>query len=201
MQAPVTAVDRRPVPVAVTAPVRRTSAVFLVLAVVWTTTAGLVYVEIQQVLRGGANDPQVELAEDAAAALDAGASPQAVTAAGNPVDIRRSLAPFVAVYDRSGAPVATNGQLDGTPPRPPSGVQVDAAASGRNQLTWQPASGVRIALVVVPWRGGTVAAGRSLAEVEVREANAASIAAGAWVVGLAVVALIAWIATRLWPER
>ena len=60
----------------------------------------------------GANDPQFQLAEDAARALDDGA--QAATLVGSAkVYVAVSLAPFIAIYDRSDTVLATDGQLDG----------------------------------------------------------------------------------------
>ena len=53
--------------------IRRALAFFLPVAVLATLCCGLVYGAVQQDLRMGANDPQLQLAEDAARALDAGA--------------------------------------------------------------------------------------------------------------------------------
>jgi hypothetical protein len=50
-------------------PIRRSFAIFLPLAVLATCLAGLIYAVIQEDLRTGANDPQQQLAEDAAAQL------------------------------------------------------------------------------------------------------------------------------------
>ena len=79
------------------------------------------------------------------------------------------IAPFVVIFDLSGKVVATDGQLDGHSPVPPSGVLESARLNPPNAVTWQPRDGVRIASVSLPWGGGTVLAGRSLREVEQRE--------------------------------
>ena len=50
--------------------VRRALAFFLPVAVLATLCCGFVYTAVQQDLRMGANDPQLQLAEDAAAFLD-----------------------------------------------------------------------------------------------------------------------------------
>jgi len=172
--------------------IRRIVARLLPPLVVLAVACGLGYAEAQQVLRASANDPQVQLAEDAAAALDTGAEPAVVVGPGSAVaslagqatvDLRTSLAPFVAVYDLSGTPVASNGTLDGKPPMPPAGVLEAARASGRDTVTWQPQASVRIAAVAVPWAGGTVLAGRSLREVEAREDNAFRLALAAALAG------------------
>ena len=60
---------------------RRMIAVFRVwlpFAVIVTAFCGLAYVTVQQALRQGANDPQIQMAEDAAAALDGGAGVDAI---------------------------------------------------------------------------------------------------------------------------
>jgi hypothetical protein len=95
-------------------------------------------------LRSGANDPQIQLAEDAARALDAGA--QATSLVGvDRVDVVQSLAPFLVVFDASGKVLATDGQFDGHDPIPPSGVLASAQENPPDMVTWQPRSGVRIA--------------------------------------------------------
>ncbi len=145
---------------------RRALLVFLPLAVLATGLAGTVYAVAQQGLRGGADSPQLQLAEDAARALDAGAAPETVTGPVS-VDVANSLAPFVVVFDAQHQALAWSGQLDGARPAPPAGVLDHAVATGvPNRVTWQPRPGVRIATVTVAWRGGTVMAGRSLHEVE-----------------------------------
>lgn len=179
---------------------RRSVAFFVPSAMLLTLVCGLVYAAVQQNLRSSANDPQIQLAEDAAAHLNAGVAPEALVGADS-VDIARSLAPFVAIYDATGAVLATDGVLDGQPPRPPAGVLASATATGRDIVTWQPPSGVRIALVVIPWQGGTVAAGRSLRIVEEREDNALLLTLVAWMLGLAAVAIAAVVAARLWPDQ
>lgn len=57
-----------------------------------------------------------------------------------------------------------NGQVPGLP----AGVLGSASSAGArgDRITWQPAAGVRIAAVAVPYSGGFVLAGHSLAEVE-----------------------------------
>jgi hypothetical protein len=189
---------------------RQAVALFIPAAIVLTVACGLGYASVQQALQGGANDPQIQLAEDAAAALTAGAGPAAVVGPGSPVaglagsesvDAATSLAPFVVVYDAAGTPLASNARLDGTVPVPPLGVLRAAASSGRNAVTWQPRAGVRTATVTVPWSGGTVLAGRSLRVVEEREDLALLLAGAAWVVGIVALAVGALIAAALWQGR
>ena len=165
-------------------------------AAVLTVACLLVFVGLQQVLRQGANDPQIQLAEDTARALDGGAVP-ATLVAGSKVDIGTSLAPFIAVYDQSGAVLATDGTLDGSPPRPPIGVLEAARSAGIDKVTWQPRAGVRIAAVVVPWGGGTVLAGRSLRIVEERVSQLQVLDLAAWLGGLIAVAAASVVASLI----
>lgn len=184
-------------------PLRRAVAIFLPLAVLATLTCGLVYGEVQQALRSGANDPQFQLAEDAAARLDAGGTAASVVEAGRTVDPATSLATFEIVFDGDHSVLATNATLDGGSsasgsPAPPVGV-LDAARPGSpNAVTWQPRDGVRIAAVVVAWRGGTVLVGRSLSRVEQLEFNAELIAGAAWLAMLVALAAASLAAAWLW---
>jgi hypothetical protein len=182
----------------VTPIVRRALAFFLPLVVLATLACALVYTTVQQDLRSGANDPQFQLAEDAVAALNAGATPSTLVGAAK-VDVARSLAPFLVIFDATGAVIATDGVLDGHDPVPPGGVLDSARSDPPNTVTWQPRAGVRIAQVSLPWRGGTVLAGRSLREVEQREDQLLSVVSAFWLVGLVALAAAALVAARLWP--
>lgn len=145
---------------------------WLPLAVLVFTLSGLTYVAAQQVLRQGANDPQIQLAEDVASNIANGQNPTAVFSGPGKLNIASSLAPFVIIYDAAGKPLAGNGQLGGTMPTPPAGVFRAALRLGESQVTWQPQRGVRIASVIKPYGGaqrGFVLAGRNLREVEARE--------------------------------
>jgi len=180
---------------------RRAFLLFLPLAVAVSGVSGLVYVVGQQALRSGANDPQVQMAEDAAARLDAGEAPVAVISAGPVVDLGRSLAPYLVVYDSSGAPLASDGQLDSKPPAVPKGVLDAARANGVNAVTWQPREGVRMATVSVPWKGGTVTSGRSLRLVEEREDALRQLVGLAWIVTVVATAAACLVASAAWGGR
>ena len=79
-----------------------------------------IYAVVQQAERTGANFPQVQVAEDVAAALDQGTKPEAVVY--GKLDIAASLAPFVIIYDKSGKLVIGSGYLGGQVPVVPLGV-------------------------------------------------------------------------------
>ncbi|HVN26656.1 MAG TPA: hypothetical protein VMT99_03330 [Candidatus Paceibacterota bacterium] len=142
------------------------------LAFVIICTLGVTYFVVQQSYRQAANDPQTQMAADGAAALAAG-SPWTTVVPTGTVDISRSLAPYVVVYDASGMPIGGNGFLNGALPRLPQGVFPAATAlGGEDRFTWQPEPGVRSAVVldaVSGGSGGFVMAGRSLLEAERRE--------------------------------
>ena len=108
---------------------RRSIALFLPVAALASALCGLVYVVGQQELRSAADDPQIQLVEDAAARLDAGAMPSEVVGP-TVADIATSLAPFVVVYDRAGTVLASDGSLDQALPRVPMGVLESARTTG-----------------------------------------------------------------------
>jgi hypothetical protein len=182
--------------------VRRGIAVWLPVAVATTVMAGLVYGTVQQSYRTGADDPQLQMAEDAAARLSTGARPEDVTAGPN-VDIATSLAPFTIVYGARGSVLASTGSLFGQAPTPPKGVLQAAVDGGTNSITWEPQDGVREAIVVIPWSAadgsGTVLAGRSLRAVEEREAWLTLMVGAALVVALVASAAAAFLFRP--PER
>lgn len=143
---------------------------WLPIAAAVTILCGLVYVSVQQSFRMGANDPQIQMAEDAARRLAAGQSAAEVLPGGK-VDLQDSLAPYLIIFDQAGRVVAANATLHEQVPMPPEGVLAYARANGDDRVTWQPEPGVRSATVVVPVAGGPggfVLAGRSLREVEAR---------------------------------
>ena len=149
---------------------RRVARVWLPIAALSVFVCGLAFVTGQQVLRMGANDPEIQMAEDAAASLSSGTAMSPVPT--SPVELSRSLAPFLIVYDDTGAVVGSSALLQGQTPRLPPGVLDYVRAHGQDRITWQPAPGVRIAAVIERVEGpssGFVLAGRSLREVEQRE--------------------------------
>jgi hypothetical protein len=184
--------------------IRRAVALWLPAAVGATLVAGLTYVSVQQSYRQSANDPQLQLAEDAAARLSAGEQPAAVVG-GTQVDLATSLAPFVAVYGSDDQVLAASGSLDGQPPTPPAGVLQAARDTGANMVTWEPRDGVRQAVEVVPWRSpsgsGTVLAGRSLRQVEQRVDDLTLMLGLGWVVTLLGVAVAALLGAWLWGKE
>lgn len=167
----------------------RTCVSWLPLACAVTLLSGLVSVAVQQDMRISANDPQIQMAEDAARWISNGREPGAfVIPDVPPVDIAESLAPFLAVYDDAGNLIASSGVLHGQPLAVPSGVFDYVRNHTEDRVTWQPERGVRSAIVVTRFTGmhaGFVVAGRSLREVEIRERRLTVQVVLTWLVSLA----------------
>lgn len=154
------------------------------LAIATTLICGLVYFAVQQDMRTGANDPQIQIAEDSAAALSNGSMVQTVVPL-RKVDMARSLAPYIIVFDQAGQLVASSVTLRGQDPKLPAGVFNYVKNHKDVRFTWQPSAGVRSAVVVMKFGGsnpGVVLVGRSLREVENREARLTMQVAAVWLV-------------------
>ena len=167
----------------------------IVLASISTILALALYLIPQQVLRQGLNDPQIQLAGDLAARLEQGSLPGSAVPAAQ-IDMARSLAPFVIVYDDQGHPLASQAVLNGAIPAPPSGVFDFVRQHGEERVSWQPIlasgsqDGVRIAAVVRRANGahpGFVLAGRNMREVEARESQVSHMAGLVWLGMLALI--------------
>lgn len=190
---------------------RRPRAVVVLALMLWlpavvasTISVGTAYVIGQQSLRLGANDPQTQIAQDAAGRLAAGAGPAQV-ADGPQVELDTSLATTVTVLDQRGAVLASTARLQGGTPTPPPGA-LQAAAGGRtNTITWQPRPGVRQAAVIVGYAGphgsGTVLVSRSLRLVEQRENDLLALGVAGWLLALVLAGLAAALAAGYWTSR
>jgi hypothetical protein len=156
------------------------------LAGLTTALCLLVHLAVQQMYRQTADDPQGQIAHDAARALAAGATPESVLPA-TPVEIGQSLAPFVTVLSEQGAIVASSARLHGEARTVPSGVLDHARRAGEERVTWQPEPGVRMATVVVHGAGaagGFVVSGRSMRESEARTDQFFELVGLAWIATL-----------------
>jgi len=167
-------------------PLSHIAKLFIPLAFIMTVMAGLVYLTVQQNFRMNANDPQIQIAEDLATQLSAGApvNPNSLTAS---IDISKSLSTFVLIYDDAGKIITGSGKLNGQFPTMPAGVLDYTRTVGEDRLSWQPQTDVRVALVVIKYNGpnpGFVAVGRSLREVEQREAMLGWQVLAGWLAGI-----------------
>ncbi len=182
----------------------------LILAALATGLALALYAIPQQVLRQGANDPQIAMATDLvpvlergdlAALLQQGALPAMAGRLGA-VDMAHSLSPFVIVYDDRGQTLASQALLDGKAPVLPSGIFGYVRTHGEERVSWQPRHDVRIAAVVQRVGGahpGFVLAGRNMREVEAREEQVEQMAGLTWI-GMLTVILIGTV-TFGWHTR
>ena len=161
----------------------------IVLSGISTVLALALYSIPQQVLRQGANDPQIQLANDLAARLEGGiAASQSISPV--TVEIAHSLAPFVIAFDDQGRILASQAQLNGKAPIPPIGVFDSVRQHGESRISWQPQRGVRIAAVIQRVNGehpGFVLAGRNMREVEAREQQVEQMAGLAWMAMLGLI--------------
>lgn len=140
----------------------------LILCVVF----GTFYVVAQQILRSGANEPQIQMAQNIAIQLLAGKSPESTVFDGH-TDIGKTLAPFTIIYNKTGKVVTSTALLNGNTPELADGVIGDTIKYGEKRFTWAPDKNVRIAAVTMT--GGDkyiVLTGRNLQEVENNEKQA-----------------------------
>lgn len=176
--------------------------VWVPLAVATTLLCILLYVTLEQSYRSALNDPQVQIAEDAAVRIAAGVKP-ATFAIKEPVDIAASLAPWLAMYDATGTPIVSTGLLEGEMPRLPAEVfdelrsrTVDASAglaqAKEDRISWESAPGVYQAVVIVQTADHFVVVGRSMREAEDRIWNMESMIAIGWVLTLLATLLAVW---------
>jgi len=157
--------------------------IWLPFAVVISAFCLLAYTTVQQALRQGLNDPQIQMAEDTAYSLNNGGTIDSLVT-GTKVEMSRSLAPFIDIYDVNGKPKAGSGLLNGQLPDYPKGALDTAKQNGDNRVTWQPNADVRIASAVVPYNAGFVMAGRNMREVEQRESQTELLAGVTWLLVL-----------------
>ena len=158
------------------------------LAFVATILIGFTYSIVQQDLRQGANDPQIQIAEDATSKLATGASTTDLLAF-QQVDITSSLATFMTIFDSNGKVIATSGKLGIADPALPRGVFAYTKTHTEDRFTWQPVANIREAVVVRAYQTptgtiGYVLVGRSLREVEKRVSELFIASAIAWAITL-----------------
>lgn len=165
-------------------------------AVVITIMSGVMYGTVQHVLRSEANDPQVAIAIDAADAMDKGQPPLAMVSS-NIIEIAKSLSTYMLIYNPQGQLVVSSARLSGVTPNVPAGVFDRVNKKGEDRITWEPAPGVRQALVVMKAKTGFVAVGRSLREVEIRERNVLLLTAAGWAASLLTSFVLVFLAVRM----
>ena len=178
--------------------------IWIPIAIAVTGMAAVSLGTVQQVYRQSLNDPQVQIAEDMATALDNGANPTALIASSTKIDIATSLRTYTVIYDKDLVPLAWNGELNGEPPIPPRGVFEEAKGPsgtglGENRVTWQPEEAVRSAIVVVHVleTDGFVLSGRNMRETEDRIWQMQVLIGAVWLLTLALTLIATWLGARV----
>ncbi len=143
----------------------------LSLGLILTFMGGAAAVTMQQMLRRGADHPQIEMGRRYAHAIAAGQKPADLLPASR-IDLQNSLEPFAIFYTENGVPIASTASLNNAVPAPPAGTFDYARKYQLDSITWQPQPGVRIASVLRHVDGPNpcfVLTGRSLFLVEQQE--------------------------------
>ena len=131
-----------------------------------------------------ANDPQIQLAEDVADKLNFDANPASLLT--NRIDISKSLAPFIVIYDKKGHTIASATYIG---PLPLGDIPIGLLKSsdkGFKSVTWQPVPNVRLAAVVVSAHDYYVVSARSLREVEKRESTLFWLTSLGWILSVVI---------------
>lgn len=155
---------------------------WLPLAFACTVLSLTCYLVAQQEFRHAADDPQIQIADDIAAALASGSAPAAVVPT-HAINIGSSAAPFAMVLDDRGNVIASSGGTRTVP----AGVLDHVRTAGVERVTWQPQRGVRLATVVRRNDGrepGFIVVGRSLRDTEERISKLGSIVLLGWSVAM-----------------
>lgn len=157
---------------------------WLPLAVISTLSIMFIYLAVWQDLRLSANDPQIQISEDASNYFKNGGQ---INDPPNKIEISQSLSAYFMVFDSKKKLMASSAVLHGKPAIVPSGIFDYAKNKGQNRFTWQPESGVRMAAVLTYFKGkneGYVLSGRSLREIEKRIDTLTRVTFGIWILSL-----------------
>ncbi len=179
---------------------------WLPLAVTIVIFTGLILVAVQQNYRNSANDPQIQIAEDVATAINNGsAAPDAIVSPTPTTDMAASLSSFVTIYSATGTPIGSSVSLDGKLPTLPSGIFDNVKTHGQDRFTWEPQKDLRIATVVTKYTTGSdsgfVLAGRSLRDIETRESQLSLMSLIAGLAALILSFGLSWWNTKKLPHH
>jgi len=168
-----------------------------------TLTFAFIYVAVQQQYRNAANDPQIQLAEDVAEAMNAGAKAEEIVPQAQ-IDPSKSLSPYILIYDKDNKALGSDVVVNGKPPTVSEGILNAARDAGSSMVTWEPEAGVRNAIVSVKTDAGDiVVVGRSLRSTDLRIQQLMIMGGGALVVTLLGTFLVMWMveAMALRPKK
>ena len=187
---------------------KKLSLIWVLLMIAGAFAAGCVYITFQQSERDGADVPAMMAAKQCVFELENGASPQDALPAGT--DMFTTITPFVMIYDSDANLIASSGLRSGVflPAYQgyPAGCLTAADKTGENRVTWQPASYLRFATVVLKYQDPThstqyyyVVGANSLLESERATGNFGDllmIGCGLYAIGCGVLLSIAGMITR-----
>jgi hypothetical protein len=163
----------------------------------------IVYVNDQQNIRLGANEPQEWMAHDTAEKIASGVSPTRAVI-GAPVVVMSEHAPYLIAYDKAGSTTAATGIFEGKVSTLPIGVLQHTRDHGTHRLTWEPEPGIRHAIVIVPIQGGDlgyVLSGRSLSYAEQQEELLRERTIYGWLLTLVVSVLVSLVGALLLRKK
>ncbi len=169
-----------------------------------TLLCGIIYIVAQQNFRMSANDPQYQMAEDAANALNNGADPKSLINSAAPVEISQSLSPYLVIYSTSGNMAASGAMLDGHALAIPKGVIDYVDKNGKDAASWQPQPGVRQAMVGIRAKNYIAFTGRSLRKVEERIATLGEQVLFGWVMSIVAMLVVVFLqeaAAKRWERE
>lgn len=159
---------------------------------------------VQKMYRQSANHPQIQIAEDAAAAFEQNqftnetlkSSFESFVPSIGQVDLGSSLSPWIQVYDASHEVIESSVSIQEAQTTPRVSSELFEGLRKRDQirLTWQPRKGIRQAIVITKFSGlrsGYIVVGRSLREVEDQIRILTVIISAAWFVMVSMIVCVA----------
>ncbi len=173
--------------------------IWLPLALGITLLSALTYWGVQQVYRQNANDPQIQMTQEASKELSQLEDLNSLNGTLGSMDITNTLNAFIVIYDESGKPLAGNGFVGEQLPSLPGGVFAEAKKKSEHRFTWEPTRGKRYAAVLKNFDGkqkGFMLAARSLKLVEERVKNFTMVLVITWAASLLLSFALAFVAAR-----
>lgn len=144
------------------------------------------YIGAQQAVRQAADYPQIQIAQDLATDLFQNKDPSVSLKAN--VDIEKSLAPFVILFDSNGKAVEGTGKINDKLAQVPSEMLESARQKTEHRTTWQASKTTQVATVVRYYqnskRAGFVLSGRNIRETQKQTSNLLLISTVAWALSL-----------------
>ena len=147
-----------------------------------------VTVSIRSYVRTSVNEQLIVVTENLAADMFRNDVPSAPLPSAEVVDVERSIAPFVILYDSNGQPTDGTGKLNDTFPGLPQKITEHARTHSEYRLDWKPQANTRLAIVVRYYqndqRAGFVLAGKNLRETNNQLSRLYILSAATWAITL-----------------